>query len=259
MDQPRPPDQAVVRHSPTHLDDFEEGFENTQFMQRSSTNYCAKVEWNITPQWLSKPSLIVEMMFPKPQNDRHLPYFSIPTVLQDSQTNSVSSKSQSQAHQSITVRRRRVDTNETSRSTHTVENGATNCGRKLRGNQGKDRGKMLDPRVVKHNQRKIEILETLQPLVGNKSSGSISVLLCWGKPENCDILPVVLSTSADDVEIWKEIRRAYYARRGYWRSLMPLFAVKKISIAEVSEGYRCEVALILTMVYVDRNHGSAVP
>lgn len=91
----------------------------------------------------------------------------------------------------------------------------------------------VDIRKLKHEKRKKDILKILEPIHSDGDLHSSSVLICWGKESRCQIFPVKVSHSADDVTFWKEIRRAWYAHRGGWRSCLPLFSIREVNIVEV--------------------------
>ncbi|RAH53303.1 hypothetical protein BO85DRAFT_381810 [Aspergillus piperis CBS 112811] len=65
-------------------------------------------------------------------------------------------------------------------------------------------------------------------------NGSPMVLLCWGESSHCSILPVPIANSEDDVETWREIHRAWYARRGYWRKRLPGYSVTRVDAVKIS-------------------------
>ncbi|PMD37950.1 hypothetical protein L207DRAFT_431552 [Hyaloscypha variabilis F] len=93
---------------------------------------------------------------------------------------------------------------------------------------------ILDPRKASHERRKRELLEILEPVLGSDDSDSSSIFLCWGKDNRCHIAPVKIPNSADDVTIWQEIRRLWYAHRGDWRKRLNLFGVREVRIVEIS-------------------------
>ncbi|PVH96265.1 hypothetical protein DM02DRAFT_535641, partial [Periconia macrospinosa] len=59
------------------------------------------------------------------------------------------------------------------------------------------------------------------------------VLLCWGERSHCQILPVKIAHSADDVTVWKEVRRAWFAHKGGWRRLLPFRGIREVNIVDV--------------------------
>lgn len=108
--------------------------------------------------------------------------------------------------QSSVVRRRHVLDNPTTRNTKT-EN------QKSEAAEGDLGDTQLDPRILSHESRKKELLKLLEPVLGSDNSESSSIFLCWGKESRCHIVPVKIPDSADDVAIWQEIRRVWYAHR----------------------------------------------
>jgi hypothetical protein len=94
----------------------------------------------------------------------------------------------------------------------------------------------IDTIKAGHQKRKEEVLEVLESMFPTDGSDSVSLLLCWGKPDRCQILPTSISNSADGVDQWHTIRRAWYKHRRGWRKLIPYFSVQDVSFAEVSAG-----------------------
>jgi hypothetical protein len=89
---------------------------------------------------------------------------------------------------------------------------------------------------IEHQKCKEEIQEVLKSMFSDDDSDSVWLLLCWGKPDRCRILPTRISHSVDDVEKWHKIREEWYEHRGGWRKLIPYFGVQEVSLAEVSAG-----------------------
>jgi hypothetical protein len=87
---------------------------------------------------------------------------------------------------------------------------------------------------TKHEERLEEIKKILGPILNDKDNSG-SVLLCWGRPDYCQILPVQLSYSAGDEASWKIIRKAWYEHRGVWRKHIPFSSVQEVSIVDVSQ------------------------
>ena len=89
-----------------------------------------------------------------------------------------------------------------------------------------------DARKLAHEERIKELLGVLSPLdpQGDRSS---TILIAWGEPDNCRVLPVKISHGADDVQMWEHIRNAYYSHRGKWREKLPCFGVKQVAVAKV--------------------------
>ncbi|KAH7371169.1 hypothetical protein BKA66DRAFT_470322 [Pyrenochaeta sp. MPI-SDFR-AT-0127] len=92
----------------------------------------------------------------------------------------------------------------------------------------------VDIGQAKHEKRQKEVLEVLEPMLAGENPDSTSLLLCWGTPDVCEIHPVKISLSADEVDSWHKIQREYYARRGAWKKCIPFYCVKKVSVVEVS-------------------------
>jgi hypothetical protein len=109
-----------------------------------------------------------------------------------------------------------------------------------------------------HQKCKGDILEVLKSMFPADGSDSVSLLLCWGKPDRCQILPTRISNSADGVDQWHSIRGAWYEHTGSWRKHIPYFGVQDVSFAEVSAG-SCLPGLyrsILIDEHLDFNCGS---
>jgi hypothetical protein len=87
-----------------------------------------------------------------------------------------------------------------------------------------------------HQKCKDEVQEVLKSMFSDDCSDSVWLLLCWGKPDRCQVLPTRISHSADDVEKWHKIRKAWYEHRGGWRERISYFGVQEVSLAEVSIG-----------------------
>mgnify|MGYP001658668113 CR=1 FL=1 len=83
----------------------------------------------------------------------------------------------------------------------------------------------------RHNIRIEALRKELKPMFPD--DGSAVVLLCWGEKSGCSILPVTVSSPEDEVSTWKEINRAWYTRRGYWRKYLLGFSVTQVGIVEV--------------------------
>jgi hypothetical protein len=90
----------------------------------------------------------------------------------------------------------------------------------------------FDIREKGHNIRIEALKKELMPML--PEDGSAVVLLCWGERSGCSILPVPVPE--DEVSAWKEINRAWYTRRGYWRKYLLGFSVAQVEIVEVCYG-----------------------
>jgi hypothetical protein len=91
-----------------------------------------------------------------------------------------------------------------------------------------------DKKKVKQGRREDEILDILSPMLADETEQSASILLCWGKQDQCQVVPVKIPHSADALAQWHEIRRMWYAQRGMWRKYMPMYGVKEVSVVDVS-------------------------
>ena len=93
--------------------------------------------------------------------------------------------------------------------------------------------KTSDVREERHKARQGKISEMLAPLINTDHTDHSVVLLCWGKPNKCHIIPVKIPISADAVAVWQEIRRGWFAHRGGWRKRAPLLGVRQVDIVDV--------------------------
>jgi len=64
----------------------------------------------------------------------------------------------------------------------------------------------FDIRINEHKRRIQDLKEKLKYII--PENGSAVVLMCWGKPSCCSILPVRVSSSEDEVTAWSEIQNA---------------------------------------------------
>lgn len=90
----------------------------------------------------------------------------------------------------------------------------------------------LDIRRIEHKHRVAELKEKVRHML--PESGSAVVLMCWGKPSCCSILPVRVSSPENEVSTWSDIQRAWYNRRGSWRKFMPGWMVAQVDSVDVS-------------------------
>nr|XP_001394740.2 hypothetical protein ANI_1_2276094 [Aspergillus niger CBS 513.88] len=60
------------------------------------------------------------------------------------------------------------------------------------------------------------------------------ILICWGKEERCQIVPVVITDPTDEVTAWQTISQEYYAHKGSWTKYLPWCCVNKVEIADIS-------------------------
>jgi hypothetical protein len=90
------------------------------------------------------------------------------------------------------------------------------------------------PIKTEHQKCKEEIQEVLDSMFSGDGSDSISLLLCCGKSDRCQILLTRVSHSTEDVDKWHAIRKVWYTHKGGWRKLIPFFGVQEVGFAEVS-------------------------
>ncbi|BCS00015.1 uncharacterized protein AKAW2_50356S [Aspergillus luchuensis] len=93
------------------------------------------------------------------------------------------------------------------------------------------RGKKHDALAKRHNIRVEALKKVLDAM--SPENGSPMVLLCRGESSHCSILPIPISNSEDEVETWREIHRAWYARRGYWRKRLLGYSVTRVDAVNV--------------------------
>lgn len=89
----------------------------------------------------------------------------------------------------------------------------------------------FDIRTDEHKRRIEDLKEKLKYIF--PENGSAMVLMCWGKPSHCSILPVRVSSSEDEEGTWSEINKAWYNRRGNWRRIIPGLSVARVDSVEV--------------------------
>ena len=90
---------------------------------------------------------------------------------------------------------------------------------------------VTDKGRISHINRKKEIEQILGPLLAESTNNVL--LLCWGDKDRCHIIPTSIPHEANEVNIWESIRAAWYARRGHWRTYIPLYGVQQVDIVEV--------------------------
>ncbi|RMZ46441.1 hypothetical protein CA14_008224 [Aspergillus flavus] len=91
---------------------------------------------------------------------------------------------------------------------------------------------VTDTGRISHINRKKEIEQILGPLLAESTNNVL--LLCWGDKDRCHIIPTSIPHEANEVNIWESIRAAWYARRGHWRTYIPLYGVQQVDIVEVT-------------------------
>jgi hypothetical protein len=89
----------------------------------------------------------------------------------------------------------------------------------------------FDIRMNEHKRRVEDLKEKLKYIF--PENGSAVLLMCWGKPSHCSILPVRVSSPEDEVTTWSEINKAWYNRRGNWRKIIPGLRVARVDSVEV--------------------------
>lgn len=81
-----------------------------------------------------------------------------------------------------------------------------------------------------HALRKEQIQRVLDPLIRPDSS---SLLLCWGREECCRIIPAQIPNSADSTAQWNEAQSAWNQHNMKWKSRLPCYGVKGVTVVEV--------------------------
>jgi hypothetical protein len=170
---------------------------------------------------------------PRPKYTSVLPFFSIQPNPRPPSTEDLAFSAMGQVYQDVGLRRRNTSAHQTTEHTGTGDQSAWASAGKLPKISQKGRRKIVNTPKAKHEKRKKEILEILEPVLNSEDVHSSSILLCWGKRSYCQILPVKIAHSADDVAVWQEIRRAWYAHRG---GRLPFFGVTEVNIVEVRRG-----------------------
>lgn len=89
---------------------------------------------------------------------------------------------------------------------------------------------VADGREAVHSARKNALANQLLSMLGDGTDAF--VLLCLGKEYESSIIPVPISHSADETVIWREIRQAWIARRG-WRRYVSFLGVNRVDLVEV--------------------------
>lgn len=82
-----------------------------------------------------------------------------------------------------------------------------------------------------HKRRVEDLKEKLKYII--PENGSAVVLMCWGKSSCCSVLPVRVSGLEDEVTTWRQIKMAWYNRKGNWRKLIPGLEVARVDSVEV--------------------------
>jgi hypothetical protein len=92
-----------------------------------------------------------------------------------------------------------------------------------------------NPAKYQHDRRQQTLKKILDPIFGGDHIDSTSILLCWGKHDDCRVLPVKLSASANTVPTWESIKQTWYEQRGKLRAKIPFFGVQKVSVVMVGD------------------------
>lgn len=96
--------------------------------------------------------------------------------------------------------------------------------------QGQRGSEDSSPSLSAHGLRKSELMEVLKPLTSTDSS---VLLLCWGEADCCHILPAQIRDSANATAQWSQAQRAWQRHRTSWRSRLPWYGVKKVTVVKV--------------------------
>jgi hypothetical protein len=228
MDGIRRPTTAVVRQPREINYDQEQQSETTPFSRTRFSKW--KQEHRISPQ-ITRILTIIMSELPRPRYISVLPYFSIQPTPQPPSTEILALSAL--GHQDVGPRRRNISAYQTTEHTGTGDQRAQASGGKPPNVSKKGSRKIVNTQKAKHEKRKKEILEILEPILNGEDLHSYSILLCWGKRSHCQILPVKIAHSADDVDVWQEVRRTWYAHKGDWRRLLPFFGIREVNIVDV--------------------------
>lgn len=90
------------------------------------------------------------------------------------------------------------------------------------------------PAKEKQERRKKEILEILSPILPTEQIDSQRILLCWGKPDQCQITAVEIPLLAEGDTVWNLIKEAWYKQTKVWRRALSSFRVIRVSVVNVS-------------------------
>ncbi|CAK45965.1 uncharacterized protein BO96DRAFT_428571 [Aspergillus niger CBS 101883] len=82
-----------------------------------------------------------------------------------------------------------------------------------------------------HEIRKSKLANLFKPMLEKDFP---VILICWGKEERCQIVPVVITDPTDEVTAWQTISQEYYAHKGSWTKYLPWCCVNKVEIADIS-------------------------
>jgi hypothetical protein len=178
------------------------------------------------------------LLYPRQAHEPTLPlYHQRSTIAQPSLAIEAATDTMHQTHQNFGIRHRDGAVQQRSDEGDAEGQGApTLHSRKKPARSTSESPPSENPFKTDHKRCQDEIQEVLESMFFEDSSDPVWLLLCWGKPDRCQILPTKIPHSADDIEKWHNIRKAWYEHRGGWRERIPYFGVQDVSLAEVSTG-----------------------
>jgi hypothetical protein len=166
------------------------------------------------------------------EDEPFLPHWNDPPVSRPppGDTNSPRRRLKGSRHDRTRTREPTSDQNNDSFSTANEQNESGKItGQEGEENSGASNVPEFDIKKKRHNIRVEALKNELMPML--PENGSAVVLLCWGERSSCTTLPVPVPE--DEVSAWKEINRAWYTSRGYWRKFLLGFSVTQVQIVEV--------------------------
>ncbi|KAJ0109502.1 hypothetical protein J7T55_000428 [Diaporthe amygdali] len=83
---------------------------------------------------------------------------------------------------------------------------------------------------LSHSLRKEQLQRVLDSLMSQDSS---TLLLCGGEEDCCRIIPAHIRDSADSTAQWTEAQRVWNQHNMNWRSWLPWYGVKSVSVVKV--------------------------
>jgi hypothetical protein len=240
MDKIHYPVQAVLKHprrlhgASEHEDQLTEGAipnrhdPNQNFLSRSLQQYS--LYW----RFIEIPSILL-LPNSKQAYEPTLPYHQRSTNIQPSPAREAATKTVDQTCQNSDTRHPNGILQQTlDQGVAEGQSVPTPRDRKTSTNSASRHHLSMIRIKAEHQKCKEEILEVLKSMFSGDDSDSVSLLLCCGKPDRCQILPTRISHSTDDVDKWHTIRKAWYTHKGGWRKLIPYFGVQEVGFAEVS-------------------------
>jgi hypothetical protein len=226
MEEIHAPARAILRQPREIYNDQERQSQIIPFRYRGQPR---RREWEQVARLL--PSFKLEM--PKLNYSHLLPFFNTQPTQHSLSMENIALNTLGLTLQNVRVRRRNTPAYQMIQSTETGNQRAEAARRDSGVNAKEWEWDILDTRKASHERRKKELLEILESVLGSDDSDSSSIFLCWGKDNRCHIVPVKIPNSANDVTVWQEIRRAWYAHRGDWRKRLNLLGVREVGIVEV--------------------------